>query len=78
MKIEIDLDNPRFCEGCPCDTIGSDEDGICSMGYWNDSYKQMRSYNVNTKRVYKKRFQYGPEWISVILRPRECIKNHGA
>ena len=79
MQINIELDNPRFCDGCPCDTIDTYEEGICSMGYWNNSYKQQRDYNKVTRRVYKASMalRCGPQWTHVTLRPRACIKNHG-
>ncbi len=49
MNIEIKLDDPKCCDGCPCDAIDLDEDPCCLMGYWN-IYTQKQNKKHETIR----------------------------
>lgn len=61
MKIEIKLDDPKLCNGCPL--IYSDKLGIhCALKFWFDA---VRDINGNREHVNK------------IFRPQICIDKYG-
>lgn len=86
MKIEIKLEDKRFCEGCLL--IVKDDfygDPIsCQMDYdWSREYYYAKLNEIMNLKEYiaKKNFLhtygYARFWRQVLVRPQECIDNHG-
>lgn len=47
MKIEIKLDDPKFCDGCPCCHVeGPCDDDVCEMNHWIDCHRTVSGYKI--------------------------------
>lgn len=61
MIIFVDLKNKNLCADCPCVIKDSDYPWMCALGHWEQSWR----HNVK-------------DWSKeIIIRPLECIKEHG-
>lgn len=64
MKIEIKLDDHRYCTGCPCLNIPyRSSTTLCSIGHFEEGKNNSSSVCRNGKLVF--------------LRPQACIDQHG-
>lgn len=36
MILRILLDNPKYCDGCPCINHDTEEPSNCNLGYWGE------------------------------------------
>ena len=87
MKIEIKLKNINRCTGCPCNALNSQEESICSLGYWDDEWEisvwKHRETGIiinnsiycficeNSNSIYSDYIDDG------VLRPIKCIEDNG-
>ena len=63
MHIDIKLDDPRYCDGCPCLHKDTEEPTTCSLNY-PDEYEYL-----DYEKIKSGKFGY--------LRPQKCIDEHG-
>lgn len=95
MKLEIEHDDPRFCDECPVIGEFDGEPGWCQMQYWKRVSDVSGYYNRDTDEVRKEvpegftrtiaGFRNVPDglgmaeagWLSVLIRPKQCITENG-
>lgn len=83
MRIEVMFtgygpSSSKICYPCPCCT--DDEFGYrCTMGYaWSDGWLNCKTGLMATLEVGDANYEnYIDGWQRVILRPQECIDEHG-
>ena len=66
MKIEIKLDNPKYCNGCPC--FVREETSIMPLKKLCNLYGLHFTY-IHIKPKYTGHYQF--------IRPKKCIKENG-
>lgn len=84
MNIEIKLNDPRFCVGCPCMILGYNDEGgheKCTLAQWEEPRSAV-AYNPKTGQIedesrHRKLCSGKNGWRYVTLRPQACINKHG-
>ena len=64
MKIEITLDDPKYCEDCPCECLDRDDLVYCSLGYYDWTNSKIKHASSNAE-------------FDKTIRPQECINKQG-
>jgi hypothetical protein len=63
MRIDIKLDDSRYCDGCPCLHKDTEEPTACSLNY-PDEYEYLKFQEIESGK-----FRY--------IRLQRCIDEHG-
>lgn len=83
MKMAIKLEDPRFCDGCPCIGLFDGDPEWCELGYWtgHNTVKIWHNPDTGESRQYTGILQrvgtLGDSWGLVLLRPLVCIDRQG-
>ena len=64
MMLKILLDDPKYCDGCPCINHDTEEPPNCNLGYWGEDNSKGGSYDV---------YEEGEDGVWHSIRPQLCI-----